>query len=233
MKQIRLSPSKLNEFNDCPRCFYDAYTLGIKKPRGIFPSLPGGLDRVLKVYFDRYRGTLPPELTDKVPGVLMADMAKINKWRNWRTGLGCTFDKEAVSIGGALDDCLVDGEIYIPIDNKSKGNIPKDDGSQYYQTQLDCYNLMLRENGHKIGDDAYLVYWYPAEVGPQWANKLLTSIGFGVAVYKLASNAERGKEVLVKAAECLRSEKPPLPSSTCEHCSHIARHQEYACKTEV
>jgi len=82
MKPIKLSPSKLNEFNACSRCFYDAYTLGIKKPRGIFPSLPGGLDRVLKVYFDKFRGTLPPELKGKLPGALMTDMEKMNKWRN-------------------------------------------------------------------------------------------------------------------------------------------------------
>ena len=41
------------------------------RPRGIFPSLPSGMDRVIKTYFDHYRGSLPPELVGEVEGKLI------------------------------------------------------------------------------------------------------------------------------------------------------------------
>ena len=49
---------------------------GIHRPRGVFPSLPGGMDNLIKKYFDTYRlqNKLPPEIDGKVEGVLMADL---------------------------------------------------------------------------------------------------------------------------------------------------------------
>jgi len=87
-KPIRLSPTTgLNLFKECSRCFWLHYNERVKRPRGIFPSLPGGMDLVIKKYFDEYRGSLPPELEGKIKGVLMPDVNLMNKWRNWRTGL--------------------------------------------------------------------------------------------------------------------------------------------------
>jgi len=51
---IKLSPSKLNLFLECSLCFW-LNEQGIHRPSGPFPSLPGGMDRKLKIYFDRYR----------------------------------------------------------------------------------------------------------------------------------------------------------------------------------
>ena len=61
---IKLSPSTINLFLECPRCFWFEKAKGIKRPRGIFPSLPGGMDRVIKESFDGFpaKQTLPSEL---------------------------------------------------------------------------------------------------------------------------------------------------------------------------
>jgi hypothetical protein len=82
-----LSASKLNLMKECKRCFFDANILKVERPRGIFPSLPGGVDRVMKDYLDQYRETLPPSLKGRIPGVLWGDIAQITKLRNWRSGL--------------------------------------------------------------------------------------------------------------------------------------------------
>jgi len=62
--KIRLSPSSLNLFLECRRCFWLDKNKGIKRPRGIFPSLPSGMDSVIKKYFDSYRlnSDMPPEM---------------------------------------------------------------------------------------------------------------------------------------------------------------------------
>ena len=70
MKQISLSPSKMNLFRDCPRCFYDQYVLKVARPRGIMASLMSGIDRTIKPFADTYAGKMPDFLKDKIEGVL-------------------------------------------------------------------------------------------------------------------------------------------------------------------
>ena len=125
MNSIKLSPTALNLFRDCPRCFWLDKVKNIRRPRGIFPSLPGGMDREIKRYFDRYRGmrTLPPELQDEAfqGAHLFSDQSKMNRWRNWKTELEYR-DQDGSILFGALDDLLVKEDRYIPFDYKTKGS---------------------------------------------------------------------------------------------------------------
>lgn len=222
MDLISLSPSKLNLFNECPRCFYNAYTLKIPRPRGIMASLSGGIDLILKKYVDQYRGKLPPPFIGKLPGVLIDDIVRMKKWRYWKTGPTYFDKKNQIELIGALDDCLIDDGYYIPLDWKSKGSKPKDDGSQYYQTQLDCYNLMLAAQGLKIREEGWLVYVYPV-AGVALENLPLDpelNIVFEANLFKLSCDSGRARELVIKAAECLRGPRPDFYDS-CEHCRYL------------
>ena len=217
MNKIRLSPSTLNLFLDCPRCFWLHINENIHRPRGIFPSLPGGMDIVIKTYFDKYRtqGKLPPEIDGQVKGKLISDLNLLNRWRNWRTGLEYHDDVLGVSLFGALDDCLQDKDKYIPLDYKTRGFPPRDgDSEKYYGNQLSCYSLMLRENKYKSEDFGYLVYYYPERV------KENGKVDFNVKVVKINANPEQAKKTLNDAMKLLNG---PIPShhSNCEYCSWI------------
>ena len=63
---FKLSPSSLNLMKECPRCFWLHQHKVWSRPSGIFPSLPNGMDKILKVHFDKFRdkGKLPPELNN-------------------------------------------------------------------------------------------------------------------------------------------------------------------------
>lgn len=214
MKEFRLSPSTLNLFLECPRCFWLHINEKIHRPRGIFPSLPGGMDSVIKVYFDKYRtkGELPPEIKGKVEGKLVADLNLLNKWRNWRTGLEYRDEVLGVTLFGALDDALQDGKHYIPLDYKTRGSAPREGDSQkYYGNQLDSYALMLRENGYPVKGLGYLVYYYPNKVKEEG------QVIFDVEVVELKTDPERAKKLLKDAIKLLNG---PIPSrhSECEYC---------------
>ncbi|MDP3954037.1 MAG: PD-(D/E)XK nuclease family protein [bacterium] len=215
-KLIRLSPtSGLNLYRDCPRCFWLAYNERVHRPRGIFPSLPGGMDLVIKDYFDNYRGSLPPELEGKVEGVLMPDAKLMNTWRNWRTGLIYRDEKINAELFGALDDCMVLNDKYIPLDYKTRGSAPREgDSEKYYRTQLDSYSLLLEANGYPSADFAYLVYYYPKKVGKNGI------VEFEVKPVKVEIDHERVRKLFEDAVNFLR--KDPLPAhhsrSTCEYC---------------
>lgn len=203
--------------SDCPRCFWLQVNKGIKRPRGIFPSLPTGMDSVIKKYFDKYRvkGKLPPELDGKITGKLFDDLGKLERWRSWRTTDLRYEDKaQDVILSGALDDCLVDGEFFIPLDYKTKGSEVKEDPAKYYQNQLDSYCLMLEALGYKTKNEAVLVYYSPKEVSENGTVK------FNVTPFKIDTNPESAKAVIKKAIEVLLG---PLPKRTseCEFCTLI------------
>jgi hypothetical protein len=46
----KLSPSSLSLLKECPRCFWLQFNKGIRRPSTVFPSLPGGMDRILKAF---------------------------------------------------------------------------------------------------------------------------------------------------------------------------------------
>ncbi|HDZ85685.1 MAG TPA: hypothetical protein ENH35_04020 [Candidatus Moranbacteria bacterium] len=213
-KTLRLSPSTgLNLFRDCPRCFWLHYNEKVRRPRGIFPSLPGGMDLVIKDYFDQYRGSLPPEIDGKVKGKLIEDVKLMNRWRNWRTGLEYTDKKLNATLFGALDECIEYEGKYIPVDYKTRGSAPREgDSERYYQTQLDTYALLLEANGYKAEGTAYLIYYYPQKVGK---NGVVT---FSVETKELTASPDRVKKIFEDAVKLLRG-PAPKDHSNCEYCS--------------
>lgn len=221
---IRLSPSKLSVFTECPRCFWNAEVGGVPRPRGPFPSLPGGMDLRMKTYFDQYRGAMPPQIAGAVPGALYADQAQLKRWRFWRTGLSVR--RARWELIGAIDDLVVSPEgLHNPLDYKTKGSEPKNDGAQYYQHQLDCYHLMLEENGRPAGGQGYLCYLWPEVV--RTADEAIPGIDvqFRLKVFTLQTDAARAERMIEAAVACIESKTPPEETPTCEYCRYA---QDYA-----
>jgi hypothetical protein len=214
--QIKLSPSTLNLFLECRKCFWLGQVKGVHRPRGIFPSLPGGMDGLIKKYFDKYRvqGKLPPEIDGKVDGLLMADLDLLNKWRSWRTGLIYRDPDSGAILSGALDDLLVDPgkQVFMPFDYKTRGYALKEDSSSFYQNQLNCYSLMLDANGLKSAGFGYLCYYIPTDVSEDGQVK------FEVTVKKMNVSSEDAKKVFESAQELING---PMPKShgVCQYCS--------------
>jgi len=217
----KLSPSSIGLMEDCPRCFWRHMVENIRRPSGPFPSLPNGMDRILKEHFDRFmeRGQIPPELREQdcVDGCsLFDDKEKLSVWRNNYRGIEYFDEESGVLLRGAVDNILVRGEKLIVLDYKTRGRSPDGDthdySRKYYQTQMDLYNFLLRKNGYQTEDYAYLLFYYPNKV---------TETGeviFDTELVKMPTDPERGEEVFKKAVEILRLETPPEPSPDCAVC---------------
>src|SRR3989338_4034032 len=149
----KFSPSSLNLLKECPRCFWLAFNKGIKRPEAIFPSLPSGMDGILKTHFDNFmrKGLLPPELCKegRCEGLkLFDDEESLKVWRNNFKGISWT-DKKGNVLHGAVDNILVKGKKLIVLDYKTRGFPLKEDTADHYQHQIDIYNFLLQKNSYE------------------------------------------------------------------------------------
>ena len=109
----KLSPSKLNLMEDCPRCFWLAVVKKVDRPSGPMASIVIKMDSIIKHYFDKYRekGELPPIVIGKVRGKLPNNMPKTLYYN----------EIEGITLMGRPDEYLELEEGYIvPFDHKTK-----------------------------------------------------------------------------------------------------------------
>jgi hypothetical protein len=218
MQKIKLSPSTLSLYDDCPKCFWLERIKNIRRPRGIFPSLPKGMDSVIKKYFDKYRikNEMPPEVKKKLPGKLFSNMEILERWRSWfKTDLRYEDSTINAILSGALDDCLVENDFYIPLDYKTRGSELIEDPKKYYQIQLDCYCFILDSCGFKTKGVAYLLYLWPLEVLENG------KMQFKVKPIEIKTNIDSAKKIFNDAVNCLR-QKMPIASPNCEYCNFFS-----------
>ena len=210
---FKLSPSSLNLMQECPRCFWLAQHKVFTRPAGIFPSLPSGMDSILKVHFDKFmrKGELPPELCkDKECNnmKLFDSEEKLKIWRSNLKGISWT-DKEKNILHGAVDNLLMKGKKIIVLDYKTRGFALKEDTAEHYQNQLDIYNFLLRKNGYETEDYAYLLFYVPKEV------MSTGEVLFDTTLKKMKVDVKNAEEVFNKAIKLLNSD---CPKESCEWC---------------
>jgi hypothetical protein len=211
---FKLSPSSLSLMEDCPRCFWLTQHKVWQRPMGIFPSLPSGMDSILKIHFDKFRdkGELPPELCnngDCKNMRLFDDKDKLKIWRSNLKGISWT-DKKGNVLHGAVDNLLIRGKKIIVLDYKTRGFPCKEDTHEHYQNQLDIYNFLLRNNDYETEDYAFLLFYVPKEV-------LSTGeVLFDTTLKKMEISVKNAETIFNKAIDLLNSN---CPTKCCEWCT--------------
>ncbi len=184
----------------------------IRRPSGAFPSLPAGIDRLLKLYFDRFRinNELPPELKKYNLSVrLFNNKEKLMLWRNnWK---GLRYRDGNILLSGAIDDILEKDGKLIVLDFKTRGYPIKDDTITRYLNQMNIYNLLLRKNGYDTEDYAYLLFYIPRNI----TNNGI--IIFDNELVKVKTSVYDAKLLLERAIKVIRGEIPNA-SDSCLFC---------------
>lgn len=215
MTPYKLSPSTLSLMHECPRCFWLTNHGVWKRPASIFPSLPSGMDSILKSHFDRFmeKGVLPPELCNNSECrnlKLFDDKELLKEWRNSRKGLWFE-DKEGNILHGGIDNLLVNkqNDKIIVLDYKTRGFPCKEDTHEHYQNQLDIYAFLLKKLKKEVEDFAYLLFYYPKEVTPTG------EVIFDTKLVKMKIDIKNAEKIFEKAIDLLNSD---CPKKTCEWC---------------
>ncbi len=205
---------------ECPRCFWLTQHKVWKRPSAIFPSLPSGMDRILKTHFDKFmeRGELPPELCNDGECKYMKlfdDKEKLKIWRNNFKGISWK-DKEGNVLHGAVDNLLTKGKKIIVLDYKTRGFPCKEDTHEHYQNQLDIYNFLLRKNSYQTEDYSFLLFYIPKEVLP------MGEVIFDTTLKKMSTDTGNVEKLWRKAITLLNGPCPILSKdNVCEWCERV------------
>jgi hypothetical protein len=205
MKRIVLSPTTIGLFADCPHCFWVHFNEGKRRPAGIFPSLPSGMDKILKEHFDRHRQsrTLPPEMQGKAGGRLFPDLERLEEWRDSYRGLRWRDPESGATLMGAIDDLYETSDRRLaPLDFKTRGYPRKENTHVYYTSQMNLYSLLLEKNGLRPADFAILIFYHPVRVDGSH------NVEFRPDLLRVPVDRVRGEALFRKAVRCLQGPRP-------------------------
>lgn len=216
----KISRSKLELFTKCPRCFWLDVKYKVKQPPSFPYTINSAIDYLFKQEFDHYRGLGQPHPIMQEAGIdaIPYSGPEIDTWRDTFSGVQFHHQPSDFLFYGGVDDVWVNpkGELIV-VDYKSTGSNTHHVYDEYVR-QLEIYQWLLAQNGHKVSPVGYWVY--------ARANKT-KGFGHGKAVlpFDIFVESAEGKwdwipDALMKARITLDMTAPPQPSEGCIHCKY-------------
>lgn len=198
--------------------------LGVGQPPGYPFSLNSAVDKLLKKEFDVHRAKGTPHPLMKHYGVDAVPLAheKIDEWRDsLRRGITFKVDGTNVIITGGVDDVWVapSGE-FIIVDYKATSKeeeVTLDADWQIgYKRQMEIYQWLFRQNGHKVSDTGYFVYCN----GKADKEAFDAKLEFDIKLLPYIGNTDWVEETVMSAIECLNSKVIPDSGDDCDFCRY-------------
>lgn len=223
-ENFRVSRSKIDLFHECERCFYLDVRLGLARPSFPAFTLNNAVDELMKREFDLHRakGSAHPLMKSyKIDAVPFND-PRMEEWRDaLRHGIQYHHKPTNFIFRGGVDDIWQNpkGELIV-VDYKatSKKEEVTIDGywQQAYKRQVEIYQWLLRGIGEKVSSTAYFVYVN----GNSDAKAFDAKLEFDIKIIPHEGETKWIEPIVMKLAECLRSEEVPSPAESCEYCRY-------------
>ncbi|OIP57910.1 MAG: hypothetical protein COX79_02845 [Candidatus Levybacteria bacterium CG_4_10_14_0_2_um_filter_36_16] len=221
---FKLSRSRIELFMNCPRCFYIDRRLGVDRPPGFPFSLNSAVDSLLKKEFDIHRAANTTHPLMKMCGIDAVPLAHedINMWRNTMKGIQFLHTPSNLLVFGGIDDVWVTpkGE-YLIVDYKAtskEAEVTLDADWQIgYKRQMEIYQWLFRQNGHKVSDTGYFVYCNGTTDRKAFDGKL----EFDIKIIPYVGDSSWVEKTLLDIKKLLSANKIPDASSECDYCLYI------------
>ena len=161
-RPIKLSPSSLDLYLECPACFWLEKRQGIRRPPPYPYALNAAVDILLKQEFDRYRAKDEPHpllVANNIPARLFPNQKLLDVWRNNFEGIRFYDRQLDATLFGAVDDVLeFKNGALAPLDYKSTGSTVARIYDRF-QLQLDTYTFLLEKNGYTTNKKGCLAFY--------------------------------------------------------------------------
>ena len=220
---FQLSRSKIEDFVNCPRCFYMDRRLGVAKPDTPPFQLNKAVDLLLKKEFDEYRAKKEPHPIMRSNGIEAIPFLhkELDAWRENFTGLRFHHLPSNFIVTGAIDDVWQkpNGELIV-LDYKATWSTKEasldSKWRQSWKRQLEVYQWLFRKLGFKVAKEGYFVF---CNVKTE-ENHFNNCLKFETILLKYEGDDSWIEPKLLEARACLSSEKIPNAAPNCDYCSY-------------
>ncbi len=226
---FKLSRSRIDVFLNCPRCFYLDRRLGVDRPPGFPFALNSAVDTLLKKEFDIHRAnkTAHPLMEKYGINAILLEHNDLNKWRENFVGVQYHHKSTNFIITGAVDDVWINPKNeLIVVDYKSTSKTTEvnldADWQIGYKRQMEIYQWLLRQNGHKVSNTGYFVYCNGKTDRAAFDGKL----EFDISILDYMGNDSWIENTINDIYKCLGSEKIPASSGGCDYCAYFKARKE-------
>lgn len=216
-----LSRTKVDNFLECPRCFYLDRRLGVQKPKMPAFTLNVAVDALMKKEFDVYRakGEAHPLMNKYGVKARPVPHEELEEWRENFAGLSWHDEARNLVFTGAIDDLWQNDEgEYIIVDYKATSKdteITLDDKwKERYKRQMEFYQWLMRKRGFKVSDTGYFVYVNGRADKEAFDAKL----EFDVQIIPYKGSDAWVDDAVAGVYQCLRSSEVPESAPDCEYC---------------
>ncbi len=220
---FRLSRSKLENFIQCPRCFYLDRRLGVAQPSLPAFTLNSAVDALLKVEFDSYRLQQKPHPFMTQSGLSLIPYAhpELESWRHNFKGIRHHHQASNFMLFGAIDDIWVDqkGQLFIVDYKATSTNAEITLDSEYrqaYKRQMEIYQWLFRQNRFSVSSTGYFVYCNAVKDYGYFDKKL----NFKLHLIEYRGHDHWVEQSLLDARECLSDDQLPSYGEDCEYCRY-------------
>ena len=217
---FRVSRSKIENFNECPRCFYLEARFGVARPDTPSFTLNNAIDELFKREFDVHRmnGTEHPLM--KTYGVEAVPFAhkELDAWRDaLRRGVQYHHLPTNLLVRGGIDDVWQNkkGELIV-VDYKATSKKSEISLYEAYKRQAEVYQWLFRKNGFKVSQTAYFVYANGRSDAAAFDGKL----EFDVELIPHVGDDSWIEPMLFDIKECLMSDTVPEKGIRCDYCPY-------------
>lgn len=228
---FRLSRGKIDNFINCPRCFYLDRRLGVAQPPGFPFNLNSAVDKLLKKEFDIHRedGTTHPLMTEYGVDAVPFPHEKIEEWRDaLRRGITVHIKDTNVVVTGGVDDVWIEpnGELII-VDYKAtskEAEVTLDADWQIgYKRQMEIYQWLFRKNGFKVSKTGFFVYCNGNTDKKSFDGKL----EFDIKLIPYVGDDSWVEGTVLDAIKCLKGNKLPESGEECDFCKYREAVKEF------
>ncbi|MDE2188411.1 MAG: PD-(D/E)XK nuclease family protein [Patescibacteria group bacterium] len=222
---FKVSRSKIDLFVECPRCFYVDRRLGVGRPPGFPFTLNSAVDTLLKKEFDIHRVAKTAHPLIKKYGIDATPVAHadLEKWRHNFTGIQFLHKPTNLLIFGAIDDLWINskGE-YIVVDYKSTAKDEEitaldKEWQNGYKRQMEVYQWLLRQNGHKVSDTGYFVYCN----GKLDRKSFDAKLEFDITLIPHQGDDSWVEKTILLIKKVLDDPRIPKAKPNCDYCAYI------------
>jgi hypothetical protein len=225
-REFLFSRTALDEFVECPRCFYFSRRLGHARPGGGMSGLPGAVEKLMRQELDGYRARHEqhPVMADLPGDLIPFDHPSLGDWRKSKPGIRLAHAGSGFLLSGAPDDVWYSREteeLHI-VDYKTTssddGATLETDWAPKYMRQVSFYQYLLSGIGHPASRVAYFLFAKADKEADAYGG--IVRFDSIVRPYEVDTSWIEG--ALLGARACLEADAPPAPTEDCKWCAWAA-----------